>query len=92
MTGTDLDGHPYATPGVVEVSRVPSGAFELNWDNGNVFGVGQVIGNALAVSLLTKGRTTILIMEIKPDSSLSGKWLRRTERGYKGTEIWERIL
>jgi hypothetical protein len=49
-----------------------------------------VIGNVLAVSCLTKGRTAILIMNINPDGSLSGKWLRGTDRGYKGTEIWKR--
>jgi hypothetical protein len=92
VTGTDLDGEPYAAPHIVEASLAPSGAIELNWDDGKNFGVGQIIGNALAVSCLTKGRTTILVMEINPDGSLSGKWLRRTERGYKGTEAWKKIL
>src|ERR1700730_9191066 len=92
VTGTDVDGQPYATPGIVEISLAPSGAFEFNWDNGKVFGVGQVIGNALAVSCLNKGRTMILIMKINPDGSLAGNWLRRTERGHRGTEAWKRIL
>jgi hypothetical protein len=30
-------------------------------------------------------------MNINPDGSLSGKALRRTERGSKGTEVWKRI-
>jgi hypothetical protein len=49
-----------------------------------------VIGNVLAVSFLTKGRTAILIMTINPDGSLSGTWSRRTDRGHKGTEIWKK--
>ena len=42
------------------------------------------------VSSLSKGRTTILIMEINPDGSLSGNWLRRTDRSDKGTEAWKK--
>ena len=62
----------------------------LEWDNGKQVGVGQVIGNVLAVACLTKGRTAILAMNINPDGSLSGKWSRRTDRGYKGTETWKK--
>jgi hypothetical protein len=92
VTGTDLDAQPYAAPRIVEISLAPSGALELNWDDGNNFGIGQVIGNALAVSGVSKGRLTIRIMEINPDGSLSGRWLRRTERGHQGTEAWRKIL
>jgi hypothetical protein len=90
VTGTDSDGKPYTGPGIVDISLAPSGALELEWDNGKQVGVGQVIGNVLAVSCLTKGRTAILLMNINPDGSLSGKWSRRTDRGYKGTETWKK--
>jgi hypothetical protein len=90
VTGTDADGQPYAGPGIVDISLTPSGALELDWDNGKNFGIGQVIGNVLAVSSLNKGRTMILIMQLNPDGSLSGKWSRRTDRGYKGTETWKK--
>jgi len=89
VTGTDPDGRPYANAGILDVSLAPSGALELEWDNGRQVGVGQVIGNVLAVSCLTKGRTAILIMTINPDGSLSGTWSRRTDRGHKGTENLE---
>jgi hypothetical protein len=68
----------------------PSGALELDWDNGKQVGVGQVIGNVLAVACLIKGRTVILTMAINQDGSLSGKWSRRTDRGSQGTETWVR--
>ena len=90
VTGTDSDGRPYAGATIVDVALVPSGALELDWDNGKQVGVGQVIGNFLAVACLIKGRTVILTMAINPDGSLSGKWSRRTDRGWQGTEAWAR--
>jgi hypothetical protein len=90
VTGTDSDGKPYAAPGIMAISLAPSGALELEWDNGKQVGVGQVVGNILAVSCLTKGRTAILVMTINSDGSLSGTWSRRTDRGYKGTERWKK--
>jgi hypothetical protein len=90
VIGTDSDGKPYAAPGIVAISLAPSGALELEWDNGKQVGVGQVVGNVLAVACLTKGRTAILVMNINPDGSLSGAWSRRTDRGYKGTERWKK--
>jgi hypothetical protein len=69
-------------------SLAPSGALELEWDNGKQVGVGQVIGDVFAVACLSKGRTMILTMNINPDGSLSGKWSRRTDRGTQGTETW----
>jgi hypothetical protein len=90
VTGTDSDGKRYASPGIVGIALAPSGAFEVEWDNGKQVGVGESIGNVLAVACLTKGRTAILLMTINPDGSLSGKWSRRTDRGYKGTETWKR--
>jgi hypothetical protein len=67
-----------------------SGALELAWDGGKNVGVGQIIGNVLAVASSTRGRTVILMMSINTNGSLSGKSLRRTDRGSKGTEIWTR--
>jgi len=55
---------------------------------GHVVGVGQLVGNALAVAYWFKGRTVISLMNINADGSLSGRWLRRTDRGSKGTETW----
>jgi hypothetical protein len=90
VSGTDPDGKPYVGNSIVDIALAPSGALELEWDNGKQVGVGQVIGNVLAVACLTKGRTAILIMNINPDGSVSGKWSRRTDRGYKGTETWKK--
>jgi hypothetical protein len=90
VTGTDPDGKAYAGTSIVDISSVPSGALELEWDNGKQVGVGQVIGNVLAVAWSTRGRTAILIMNINPDGSLSGSWSRRADRGYKGTETWKK--
>jgi hypothetical protein len=90
VSGTDPDGKPYVGNSIVDIALAPSGALELEWDNGKQVGVGQVFGNVLAVACLTKGRTAILIMKINPDGSLSGKWSRRTDRGYKGTETWKK--
>ena len=88
VTGNDPDGKPYSGAGVLDISLAPSGALELDWDNGRLVGVGQLIGNVLAVAYSIKGRTVISIMNVNPDGSLSGKWLRRTDRGSKGTETW----
>jgi hypothetical protein len=90
VTGTDSDGKPYVRDGIVDISLAPSGALELAWDNGKQVGVGQVIGGVLAVATSSNGRTAIWIMNINPDGSLSGKWSRRTDRGYRGTETWTR--
>ena len=88
VTGTDPDGKPYARDGIVDITLAPSGALELAWDNGKQVGVGQVIGDVLVVATSSSGRTAIWMMNINPDGSLSGKWSRRTDRGYKGTETW----
>jgi hypothetical protein len=88
VRGTDPDGRPYAGAGIVDIALAPSGALELDWDNGKQVGVAQVIGDVLVVACLIKGRTAILMMTINPDGSLSGKWSRRTDRGQKGTETW----
>ena len=90
VTGTDPGGEPYVGAGVLDIALAPSGALELIWDNGKHVGVGQVIGNVLAVASSTRGRNVILMMNINPDGSLSGKSSRRTDRGSKGTEAWNR--
>ena len=90
VTGTDPGGDPYAGAGVLDIALAPSGALELVWDYGKNVGVGQVVGNVLAVASSTRGRTVILMMNINPDGSLSGKSSRRTDRRSKGTEAWKR--
>jgi hypothetical protein len=90
VSGTDSDGRPYAGSGIVDIALAPSGAFELDWDNGKQVGVARVIGDVLVVACSVKGRTAILTMTINPDGSLSGTWLRRTDRGQRGTETWNR--
>jgi hypothetical protein len=90
VDGTDSDGKPYVGLHILDISLAPSGALELDWDNGKQVGVGQVIGNVLAVACLSRGRTVILTMTLNPDGSFSGKWSRRTDRGSQGTETWKR--
>jgi hypothetical protein len=91
VTGTDANGKPYAIGHTLGVALAPSGALEVEWDRGKGVGVGELVGNVLAVASLVDGRTIILTMQINPDGSLSGKWLRRTDRGTKGTETWTKI-
>jgi hypothetical protein len=88
VTGTDPDGVSYRGTKVVAISLAPSGALEFDWDDGTFVGVGQIVDNVLAVSYAVKGRTVIALMTIHADGSLSGNWLRRTDRGAKGTETW----
>jgi hypothetical protein len=88
VTGTDTEGKPYIGASILDVTLAPSGALELDWDNGKQVGVG--LGDALVVALSNKGRTVILVMSINPDGSLFGKSLRRTDRGSKGTETWKK--
>jgi len=88
VSGTDPDGKPYAGAGIVDIALAPSGALELDWDNGKQVGVAQLTGDTLVVACLFKGRTAILMMTSNPDGSLAGKWSRRTDRGQKGTETW----
>ena len=90
VRGTDPDGKPYAGPGIVDIALAPSGALELDWDNGKQVGIAQVMGDVLVAACLIKGRTAILTMTINPDGSLSGTWSRRTDRGQKGTETWKK--
>jgi hypothetical protein len=91
VTGTDVDGKSYSETRRLDISLAPSGALELDWDNGKQVGVGQVIGDIVTVACLSKGRTVILTMTIGANGSLSGKWSRRTDRGSQGTETWTKI-
>lgn len=90
VTGTEANGKPYDGPGPLVITMDKSGALELKWDGGKYVGIGQVIGNQLAVASAAEGKVIIGIMDIKPDGSLEGKWWRRTDPGTKGTEIWKK--
>jgi hypothetical protein len=91
VTGSDPDGRGYSGTGVVDISMAPSGALELDWDNGRRVGIGQLLNNVLIVASTTKAGTVIMMMNVNPDGTLSGQWSRRRERGYEGTEHWTRI-
>jgi hypothetical protein len=91
VTGTDPDGETYTDRRIVDISLAPSGALELDWDNGKLVGVGQIVDNVLVVAYLNKGRTAISVMTINPDGSLSGTSFRRTDRGAKATELWKKL-
>jgi len=90
VTGTDTDGKRYSGSHVLNISLAPSGALELEWDYGKQVGVGEIIGDTLAVSGTMGGRSVIMTMTINQNGTLSGTWLRRTDRGAKGTEIWKK--
>jgi len=90
VTGTESNGKPYDGPGPLAVTMDKSGALELKWDGGKYVGIGQVIGNQVAVASVAEGKLVIGIMDIKPDGSLEGRWWRRTDPGNKGTEIWKK--
>jgi hypothetical protein len=91
VTGTDPDGRGYRSTSTVDISMAPSGALELDWDNGRRVGIGQLLSNVLMVASTTKAGTVIMMMNVNPDGTLSGQWSRRRERGYEGTERWTRI-
>ena len=91
VNGTDVEGRPYSGSSILDISLAPSGALEFNWDNGRIVGVGQLVDDSIvAVAYMVNGRTVISVMNINPDGSLSGKWLRRSDRGTKGTETWKK--
>jgi hypothetical protein len=89
-SGTDTDGSKYDGDGALAITMDKSGALELKWDGGKYVGVGQVIGDKLAVASAAEGKVVIMVMDVKPDGSLEGKWWRRTDAGTKGTEIWKK--
>jgi hypothetical protein len=80
----------YDGPGPLVITMDKNGALELKWDNGRYVGIGQVVGNSLAVASTAEGRAVIMLMEPKPDGSLEGKYWRRTDAGTKGTEVWKK--
>jgi hypothetical protein len=45
--GTEVDGSSYSSSHTLDISMAPSGALELDWDNGKQVGGGQVIGSGL---------------------------------------------
>jgi hypothetical protein len=90
VTGTETDGKAYDGPGPLAITMDKNGALELKWDGGKYVGLGQVIGNQLAIASVAEGKVVIGIMDIKPDGSLEGKWWRRTDPGTKGTEVWKK--
>ncbi len=90
VNGTEPDGKKYDGPGPLAITMDRNGALELKWDGGKYIGIGQVIGNSLAVATNAEGRVIIMIMEAKPDGSLEGKYWRRTDAGNKGTEVWKK--
>ncbi len=90
VTGTEVDGTKYDGEGPLAITMDKNGALELKWDGGKYVGIGQVIGNQLAVASAAEGRVVIMVMDVKPDGSLEGKWWRRTDAGTKGTEVWKK--
>jgi hypothetical protein len=90
VSGTETDGSKYDGEGSLAITMDKSGALELKWDGGKYVGIGQVVGNQLAVGSVADGRVVIAIMDIKPDGSLEGKWWRRTDAGTKGSEVWKK--
>ena len=88
VTGTEPDGKKYDGPGPLVITMDKSGALELKWDGGKYVGIGQLMGNSLAVAAIAERRAVVMIMEVKPDGSLEGKYWRHTDPGAKGTEVW----
>lgn len=90
VTGTETNGSAYDGSGTLAITMDKSGALNLNWDGGKYLGVGQVTGDKLAVATFDERRAVIMVMDIKGDGSLEGKWWKRTDAGTKGTEIWKK--
>ncbi len=88
--GTETDGSKYDEAGTLVVTTEKSGAYQVKWDGGEYVGVGQVTGNLFAIAAVAEKKNTIMLMEIAPDGSLSGKWWRRDDAGSKGTEVWKK--
>ena len=90
VTGTETSGKSYDGSGPLAITMDRNGALELKWDNGRYVGIGQVVGDKLAVASSAEGRTIIGVMDIKPDGSLEGKYWRRTDPGVGGSEVWKK--
>ena len=90
VTGTEVDGSAYDGAGTLAITMDKSGALELKWDGGKYVGIGQVVGNSVAVASHADGKVVIMVMNVGADGSLEGKWWRRTDAGTKGTEVWKK--
>ena len=88
VTGTETNGKSYDGSGPLVITMDKNGALELKWDNGKYVGIGQVVGDKLAIASSAEGRVIIGVMEVRPDGSLAGKYWRRTDAGTGGTEVW----
>ena len=88
VTGTETNGKSYDGSGPLVITMDKNGALELKWDNGKYVGIGQVVGDKLAIASSAEGRVIIGVMEVRPDGSLAGKYWRRTDPGTGGTEVW----
>src|SRR4051812_45002686 len=72
VSGTDPDGKPYAGAGIVDIALAPSGALELDWDNGKQVGVAPVDRRHAGGGLLVQGSDRHL-----DDDQQSGRLARR---------------
>jgi hypothetical protein len=90
VTGTEVTGKAYDTPGRLEIAMDKSGALDLKWDGGKYIGVAQLVGSTLAVATHDQGKVIIMLMDVKPDGSLAGRWWHHTQAGTKGTETWKK--
>jgi hypothetical protein len=90
VNGTETDGSKYDGEGPLAITMDKNGALELKWDGGKYVAIGQVEGTKLFAGGVADGRAVIMVMDIKPDGSLEGKWWRRTDAGTKGTEVWKK--
>ena len=90
VNGTETDGSKYDGEGTLAVTMDKNGALELKWDGGKYVAIGQADGNKVFVGGVADGRAVIMVMDVKPDGSLEGKWWKRTDPGTKGTEVWKK--
>jgi hypothetical protein len=91
-----LSSAPMWSPALIRMAiRTPARVSSMSpWrsigPSGKIVGVSQVNDHLLSVALLVNGRTVILVMTINGHGSLSGAWLRRPDRGSRGTKTWKR--
>src|SRR5476651_1866963 len=79
VTGTETSGTAYDGAGTLAITMDKSGALNLSWDGGKYLGIGQVVGDKLSVATFDERRAVIMIMDVKADGSLEGKWWKRTD-------------
>ncbi len=87
VTGTETSGTAYDGPGTLAITMDKSGALNLSWDGGKYLGIGQLVGDKLAVATFDERKAVIMLMDFKSDGALEGKWWKRTDAGTKGTEV-----